>query len=131
MCCSTRPILGTKLELKLGSGFTRKYTISSQRRTKRKPLGIGAGLESGAEIDPEFFSETAHEHDKTVGSVAIVEAEQWMATSSTNGSASYKLRDIFRMKGILTIAGEDQRFVFQGVHMLFDGRADRPWKSRA
>ncbi len=20
-----------------------------------------------------------------------------------------------------------QRFVFQGVHMLFDGRADRPW----
>ncbi|MEO1299247.1 MAG: GTP-binding protein, partial [Cyanobacteria bacterium J06636_16] len=24
---------------------------------------------------------------------------------------------------------EDQRFVFQGVHMLFDGRADRPWKS--
>ena len=35
--------------------------------------------------------------------------------------------DIFRMKGILTIAGEDTRFVFQGVHMLFDGRADRPW----
>ncbi len=37
--------------------------------------------------------------------------------------------DIFRMKGILNIAGEDNRFVFQGVHMLFDGRPDRPWKS--
>ena len=36
--------------------------------------------------------------------------------------------DIFRMKGILTIPGEDHRFVFQGVHMLFDGRADRLWK---
>jgi G3E family GTPase len=36
--------------------------------------------------------------------------------------------DIFRMKGILNIAGEDQRFVFQGVHMLFDGTADRLWK---
>jgi len=47
----------------------------------------------------------------------------------TNGSASYrKLRDPISPKGILTIAGEDQRFVFQGVHMLFDGRADRPWK---
>jgi G3E family GTPase len=35
--------------------------------------------------------------------------------------------DIFRMKGILSVRGEDQRYVFQGVHMLFDGRADRPW----
>ncbi len=32
-----------------------------------------------------------------------------------------------RMKGVLSIAGQDQRFVFQGVHMLFDGRPDRPW----
>ncbi len=31
------------------------------------------------------------------------------------------------MKGIVSVAGEDQRFVFQGVHMLFDGRPDRPW----
>ena len=31
------------------------------------------------------------------------------------------------MKGILNIAGEDERFVFQGVHMLFDGQPDRPW----
>jgi G3E family GTPase len=36
--------------------------------------------------------------------------------------------DIFRMKGILNIAGSDDRFVFQGVHMLFDGIHDRPWK---
>jgi G3E family GTPase len=31
------------------------------------------------------------------------------------------------MKGVLSIAGVDERYVFQGVHMLFDGRADRPW----
>jgi G3E family GTPase len=35
--------------------------------------------------------------------------------------------DIFRMKGILSIKDMPQRFVFQGVHMLFDGRPDRPW----
>jgi G3E family GTPase len=35
------------------------------------------------------------------------------------------------MKGVLSIAGEDQRFVFQGVHMLFDGRPDRPWGEQA
>ena len=37
-------------------------------------------------------------------------------------------QNIFRMKGILNVAGEDDRFVFQGVHMIFDGRPDRPWK---
>jgi G3E family GTPase len=39
--------------------------------------------------------------------------------------------DIFRMKGVLSIAGDDRRFVFQGVHMLFDGRPDRPWGKEA
>ncbi len=36
--------------------------------------------------------------------------------------------DIFRMKGILNVAGKSDRLVFQGVHMLFDGKPDRPWK---
>ena len=35
--------------------------------------------------------------------------------------------DIFRMKGFLSIAGDPNRFVFQGVHMLFDGQPERPW----
>ena len=37
--------------------------------------------------------------------------------------------DIFRMKGFLSIAGESNRFVFQGVHMIFSGKPDRPWGS--
>nr|WP_254658049.1 GTP-binding protein [Pleurocapsa sp. PCC 7327] len=32
------------------------------------------------------------------------------------------------MKGILNFNGEDRRFVFQGLHMLFDGKPDRRWK---
>ena len=88
-------------------------------------------LDRALEIDPEFLNELAHEHDATVGSVAIVEIGEldgdklntWLGELLRNQGA-----DIFRMKGILTIAGEAQRFVFQGVHMLMDGRADRPWK---
>lgn len=38
-----------------------------------------------------------------------------------------KGQDIFRMKGILAVKGRDMRFVFQGVHMLMDGRPDKPW----
>jgi len=95
-------------------------------------LGIGAfDLNRALEIDPEFLNETAHEHDETVGSVAIVESGE-LDGIKFNEWLSYLLQtqgtDIFRMKGILTIADEDRRFVFQGVHMLFDGRADRPWK---
>ncbi|MBW4515921.1 MAG: GTP-binding protein [Timaviella obliquedivisa GSE-PSE-MK23-08B] len=95
-------------------------------------LGIGAfDLNRALEIDPEFLNETAHEHDETVGSVAIVEPGE-LDGNRLNEWLGHLLQtqgpDIFRMKGILTIAGEDQRFVFQGVHMLFDGRADRPWK---
>ncbi|QYX32050.1 CobW family GTP-binding protein [Sphaerospermopsis torques-reginae] len=95
-------------------------------------LGVNAfDLERALEIDPNFLGEDAHEHDDSVYSVALVEKgaldgeklNAWMSELlSTKGT------DIFRMKGILNIAGEDNRFVFQGVHMIFDGKADRPWK---
>ncbi len=98
-------------------------------------LGVNAfDLNRALEIDPEFLGEDAHEHDESVYSMAIVEPgavdmaklNTWMSNLlETQGP------DIFRMKGILNIAGEDQRFVFQGVHMIFDGRPDRPWKSDA
>lgn len=31
------------------------------------------------------------------------------------------------MKGVLSIEEFDQRYVFQGVHMLFEGMPDRLW----
>jgi G3E family GTPase len=35
---------------------------------------------------------------------------------------------ILRSKGILSFKDDDQRFVFQGVHMILDGDHQRPWK---
>jgi len=71
-----------------------------------------------------------HSHDEEVGSVGI-HLEGSIDGDRLNKWISQLLRekglDIFRMKGILNIAGADNRFVFQGVHMLFDGREDRPW----
>ncbi|WP_017655619.1 CobW family GTP-binding protein [Fortiea contorta] len=95
-------------------------------------LGVGAfDLERALEIDPDFLGEDAHVHDESVYSVAFVEAGA-LDGQKLNAWLSELLRtqgpDIFRMKGILHIAGEDNRFVFQGVHMLFDGKPDRPWK---
>jgi len=35
--------------------------------------------------------------------------------------------NILRCKGILAFKGDDERFVFQGVHMILDGGHQRPW----
>jgi G3E family GTPase len=37
--------------------------------------------------------------------------------------------NILRCKGILAFKDDDQRFVFQGVHMILDGDHQRPWKA--
>jgi G3E family GTPase len=71
-----------------------------------------------------------HEHDEEVSSVGITtpgdlderKLNGWLRDLLMN-----KGPDIFRMKGVLSIRNDDRRFVFQGVHMLFDGRPDRPW----
>ena len=71
-----------------------------------------------------------HEHDDEVGSVAI-ELEGDVDSDKLDAWLGELLRergvDIFRMKGFISVAGESERFVFQGVHMLFDGQPDRPW----
>jgi G3E family GTPase len=35
--------------------------------------------------------------------------------------------NILRCKGILAFKNDDERFVFQGVHMILDGGHQRPW----
>ncbi len=36
--------------------------------------------------------------------------------------------DILRAKGIISVAGEDRRLVFQAVHMILEGDLQRPWR---
>jgi G3E family GTPase len=72
-----------------------------------------------------------HTHDDAVSSVGIVE-ERPVNIHKLNLWLGELLReqgaDIYRMKGVLHLADSINRFVFQGVHMLFDGQADRPWR---
>ena len=96
-------------------------------------LGVRAfDLEQALEIEPELLGEDAHEHDESVSSFAIVESGA-VDLEKLNSWLSELLQtqgvNIFRMKGILNVAGESDRFVFQGVHMIFDGQPDRPWKA--
>ena len=107
---------------KLGGNFCSEpaCTETDTRRIK--------GAAVPAEAERTWVAQ--HEHDDEVGSIAI-EIEGDCDPNRLNAWLSKLLSergvDIFRMKGFISVAGESQRFVFQGVHMLFDGQPDREW----
>jgi len=112
--------------------LTKIYRTHNSELDMDAVLGLEAfDLERALAIDPKFLSEDAHVHDESISSVAIVEPDP-LNPELLNEWVSRLLReqgtDIFRMKGILNIAGDDHRCVFQGVHMLFDAVRDRPWR---
>ena len=107
-------------------------------RTRDCALPLGDVLDVGAfdlknllSLDPALLDEHAHEHDASIGCVAIrysgglddIKVNRWLNTLVIE-----KGRDLLRLKGILHIAGQNRRFVFHGVHMTLDGRPGRPWK---
>ena len=96
----------------------------------------GRLAKEGKTIEPSHAHEHGghshgHQHDESVSSVGIEEKRDvdpkklnnWLGELLQNKGA-----DIFRMKGILNLKGSANRFVFQGVHMTFEGKSDRPWK---
>ncbi len=92
---------------------------------------------NGTTVEPEHAHEHGghhHTHDATVTSVGFEETRE-LDAKKLNAWLSELLQskgqDIFRMKGILNLRNSPNRFVFQGVHMLFEGKADRPWKDEA
>jgi G3E family GTPase len=94
-------------------------------------LDVGAfSLDRVLETDPTFLTETDHQHDLTVTSVGI-EVDGAIDVERLNDWLGKMLGergvDIFRSKGILNIDGMDNQYVFQAVHMLFDGDEGRPW----
>ena len=71
-----------------------------------------------------------HEHDDEVGSISIEvdgDADPQKINAWLGQLLAERGVDIFRMKGFISVAGESRRFIFQGVHMLFDGQPDREW----
>ena len=107
-------------------------------RTERSKVSVDNVLDIRAfdlkktvEMDPEFLNtENEHEHDTTVSSVSVVEKrpldldaiQRWVNYLLVN-----KGTDLYRMKGVLNIANSDERFMFQAVHMIFNGTFDEPW----
>ncbi len=95
-------------------------------------LDLGAfDLKSILAIEPTLLDEHDHEHDPSISCVAISEEvaldgirfNRWL-----NELVQETGRDLFRMKGVISLAGERRRFVCHGVHMTLDGRPGVPWR---
>jgi len=92
----------------------------------------GFDLKRTLEMDPEFLNtDGEHVHDQTVTSLSIVlpgevdldDVQKWV-----NMILSTKAENIFRMKGVIAIAGSERKFVYQAVHMIFNGEwIDEEW----
>ncbi|KAJ7953370.1 COBW domain-containing protein 1-like [Quillaja saponaria] len=71
-----------------------------------------------------------HVHDSAVSSVSILaegtldldEVDDWLERLIEE-----KAEDLYRMKGILSVDGSDQCYVFQGVHSMLDGCPGKTW----
>eukprot|EP00534_Pseudo-nitzschia_fraudulenta_P004311 CAMPEP_0201120504 /NCGR_PEP_ID=MMETSP0850-20130426/4560_1 /ASSEMBLY_ACC=CAM_ASM_000622 /TAXON_ID=183588 /ORGANISM="Pseudo-nitzschia fraudulenta, Strain WWA7" /LENGTH=435 /DNA_ID=CAMNT_0047386677 /DNA_START=463 /DNA_END=1770 /DNA_ORIENTATION=+ len=90
-------------------------------------------LDRVLEFEPDFLDEDGeHMHDESVTSVAckvkgdpvnVNLMQRWIQRLVTEDGAN-----LYRYKGVLAVKGMDQKFVFQGVGMIFSGGFDeRKW----
>jgi len=71
-----------------------------------------------------------HEHNEEVTSVGVEvpgDLDQDLFQAWLSRLLREKGTDIFRSKGVVSIAKRPERFIFQAVHMLLDSKPDKPW----
>ena len=123
-------------KIKSINGFAPIYRTENSIIHPEELINIGSfDLERTLEMDPEFLDTDAeHEHDQRVtstsskfeGELNVNKLERWIGKLMRE-----KAEDLFRYKGVLAVKGMDEKYVFQGVHMLFGGNFSKDiglWK---
>ncbi len=97
-------------------------------------LGVRAfDLDAALDVDPQLMERDGHSHSPIAAhGVRLGEPldgpafDAWlMALLQERGP------DVFRYKGVLSFAGARERVLLQGVHMMAEHRAGRPWEDGA
>ena len=118
------------------NGFAPIYYTENSIIDPKELINIGAfDLERTLEMDPEFLdTEAEHEHDDRVTSTSM-KFEGELNVNKLERYIGSLMREhgenLFRYKGVLAVKGVDEKYVFQGVHMLFGGDYSRDiglWK---
>jgi G3E family GTPase len=122
-------------------------------RTERCKVALSDVLERGAfdldrilDIEPDFLEADDHDHDHDHhhhghGLKHYHDEEMQSLSLKTDKPLDPNIfmpwlqnlvategQKILRSKGILAFAGDDDRYVFQGVHMMLEGDHQRKWK---
>jgi len=96
------------------------------------PAEFNLRVEGQSPIVQRAFA--SHHHDEAISSIGLTDPRP-VDPQKLNDWLSYLLQsrgpDIFRMKGVMSVKDEARRYVFHGVHMMFDGRFERPWPQGA
>lgn len=88
-------------------------------------------LDRVLEFDAGFLdTDGEHKHDDSVTSVGfrhfdpvnVGRLEDWIGSLIRS-----KANDLLRYKGVINVMGMNKRFVFQGVHMIFNGSFTTEW----
>jgi G3E family GTPase len=125
-----RQALGQRVRLPVIVPRAGCYALHTEHRPDELDLVLADSRGKALRPSQEQVHDPDHVHDDTVGSVAVsfagaLDGDRLMLFVRT--LLREQGQDLFRMKGLVEIAGRDERFVFQSVHMLFDAKADRPW----
>ena len=96
-----------------------------------KILGIGAfDLSRTMAVDEHFLDDHHHQHDPSLDSISFV-FDASFDKERLNAYLAELLQargdDIFRLKGIIAVSGDNRRGVLQGVHRIFEIRPADPW----
>ena len=90
----------------------------------------GFNLNSILDIEPDFLSEDHHTHADDVQSF-VWKDERALDMEKIEAFLSLLIQtygvDMLRYKGVLNIDGQDNRMIFQGVHMLMGGSPGKAW----
>lgn len=111
------------------------YRTQQSKIEPLKLIGIRAfSLKRVLEMDPEFLNpDGEHKHDDSVSSISLrfegdvnVNRMEYLIQVMLKTKA----QDLFRYKGLLSCKGWKEKYVFQGVHMLFEGTFanENTWK---
>ncbi|HEY4636099.1 MAG TPA: GTP-binding protein [Rhodospirillales bacterium] len=106
--------------------------------TVRSGVALDSVLDRGAfdlarvlEFEPKLLTgEDDHEHDQSIVSVSLKTKSPIDPERFSTWIRDFIMKrgtDVLRSKGILNIAGQPDRHVFQGVHMVMDSSPGAPW----
>ena len=123
---SENELSDVETKIKVINGSAPIYHTENSLIEPKELINIGAfALDRTLEMDPAFLdTEAAHEHDQRVTSTSV----RFVGELNVNKLQAWiskllrtEAQDLFRYKGVLAVKGMDQKYVFQGVHMLFNG----------